>query len=229
MSYIRSAREQAEHDRVFYPGTETLRNKLDIRDPHKLDQAERLLTTNRALEPFPPDAHHRNYAGFKAIHRHLFQDLYDWAGQERTYTTGRGPVPFAVPEHITGWMEAQFTIIAEENYLIGLDPDPFANRAAEFVNEINAGHPFIDGNGRTQRNWLRLLCEGAGYQLTFETTDRERWNESSRIGFDESDHAPMAELIGERLTHAGHTNTRDDQEPSLKKHLTKRRSKGRGR
>ena len=96
-------------------------------------------------------------------------------------------------------MNEQFAKLKAKNYLVGLDTDDFAIEAAEIINEINAGHPFPDGNGRTQRHWLRMLANNAGFELTLRETDRELWNEASRIGFEKGDHIPMAAFIRERL------------------------------
>jgi Fic/DOC family len=138
MNYLRLAHEREAFQRVFYDGTEVYVNKLAIRNDLLLQKTERAFTDRRALQGFPAKAHHRSYAGFKAIHRHLFQDLYVWAGKERTYTTGRGPLPFAVPEHIAAWMERQFSELKRANYLANLAVNDFAEVAARLVNEINS-------------------------------------------------------------------------------------------
>ena len=203
MSYLRTAPEREAYRRTFYPDTQVYINKLGIRDQKLLEETERNLTEQRAAEGFPPRAHHRNYAGFKAIHRHLFQDLYRWAGKERNYTTGRGAATFAVPGHITTWMEGLFKQLARDGYLVGRSKRDFAAEAASYVNEINAGHPFIDGNGRTQRFWLRMLADNAGFGLDLGSQDAKRWNAASRIGFLKQDHRPMARLIESRLRPLG--------------------------
>lgn len=195
----RSGREEAEFQRFHYPGTEVLINRLGVRDPLHLDVAERGYVDQRLQAGFPSEVDPRTYAGFKALHRYLFQDVYEWAGQERTYTTGRGAAPFATPENIQPWMEKQFEALKAEHYLRGLRPEQFARKAAVLVNEINAAHPFIEGNGRTQRTWLRLVGLQAGHRLVLRSEDRERWYEASRIGFERVDHDPMARLLSERL------------------------------
>ena len=199
MSYLRSEHERVAFRRVFYSGTDVYVNKLGIRDAAELEQVEREFTSERAEQGFPARANFRSYEGFKAIHRHLFRDLYSWAGKERKYTTGRGAIPFAVPEHIGGWMQQQFNTLASDDYLVGKSLDAFAIAAAKAVNEINAAHPFIDGNGRTQRFWLRMLANNAGFDLTLRDRDAKRWNDASRRGFTDSDHAPMAALLKARL------------------------------
>ena len=165
MSYLRTAHERETYRRTFYRGTEVYINKLGIRDRKVLEATERRLTEQRAAQGFPARAHHKNYAGFKSIHRHLFQDLYQWARRQRNYTTGRGSVPFAVPRYIARWMEDLFKQLARDRYLVGRTKQDFAEAAARYVNEINACHPFIDGNGRTQRFWLRMLADNAGVRF----------------------------------------------------------------
>ena len=188
----RSAQEQRDFDRAFYPGTNVLKNKLELHDAGALARAELLYVADRLTEGLPPDA--RQPDGLKAIHRHLFQDLYPWAGVYRSYTTGRGPAPFARPEYIEPTLQDLFAALRAEENLVGLEQVAFTSRAAHFVNEINAVHPFIEGNGRTQRVWLRNLADRAGYAIMLEAHDKDDWNEASRRGF-HGDDQPMAELI----------------------------------
>ena len=96
-------------------------------------------------------------------------------------------------------MTRQFVALRAERYLTGRTLEDFAEPAARYVNEINAAHPFIDGNGRTQRFWLRMLAENAGFELQLTDRDRKRWNDASARGFTASDHAPMAALLAKRL------------------------------
>jgi cell filamentation protein len=200
MSFGRKARELAEYQRSHYPGTDILVNLLNIRTPALLEQAERMFVDSRMREGFLKEAKVLSYAGLKAIHWHLFQDIYGWAGRVRTYTTGRGAAPFALPEQIEPWLNRRFELLRMERYLVGLNPNDFSDRAAEHVNEINAAHPFIEGNGRTQRVWLRVLAERAGFTLSLAGVNREHWYEASRIGFEEADHTPMAALIRANLS-----------------------------
>jgi len=216
MSFTRNAREQAEAARTFYSGSEILRNKLGIKDARILEQAERLITQRQAEKPFPAKAAEMTYNGFKSIHAHLFGELYSWAGQERKYTTGRGPAPFAPPEQISPWMEKRFQKLKQEKFLKGLTKDQFAKRAAEHVNEINAAHPFVDGNGRTQRAWLRLVADKAGYELKLSSKDAKSWNAASKAGFEKVDHKPMAGLIKANLTQRSKSKTQHKETLSRK-------------
>lgn len=100
-------------------------------------------------------------------------------------------------------MEALFADLERENYLVGRSKRVFAERAALYVNEINAVHQFIDGNGRAQRFWLRMLAQNAGFKLTLKSSDQRRWNEASRRGFQAGDNAAMAKLLEQRLQPLG--------------------------
>tara|TARA_B100002003_G_scaffold30629_4_gene25674 strand:- start:5016 stop:5720 length:705 start_codon:yes stop_codon:yes gene_type:complete len=200
MSRERFERDATTHAALFYPGTDVLMNLPGIRNAARLESAERRLVTIRMRQAAPPDARRLDYPGFLALHRHLFQDVYLWAGQERAYLTARGPTPFARPEHIRAWMEGRFARLREERYLADLAPRRFAERAAEHVNEINACHPFVEGNGRTLRAWLAQLADQAGFRIELSSRDDRAWHDASRKGFVEMDHEPMAQLIAARLS-----------------------------
>jgi fido (protein-threonine AMPylation protein) len=190
----RSAQEQREYERIRYPGSDVLRNKLDCRTQEELDEAERLIVSSRLEDSLPPAATHFDVKGLKAVHHHLFQDIYPWAGEFRRYTTGRGDAPFPPPEYIESSLERLFGELHAEKHLTGLNQPKFAARAAHFVNEVNAVHPFVEGNGRMQRVWLRNLAEHAGYSLLLTGHDRQEWYRASAHGFYKGDE-PMAELI----------------------------------
>lgn len=119
----RSAREQAAYEQAHDPETGVLRNRLGIRDAETLEHAERYLVAKRMQQGLPPDANRLDVDGLKAIHRHLFRDVYDWAGDFRSYTTGRGPAPFAPPEQIQFWLDRQFEALRRDDGLKGLPPD----------------------------------------------------------------------------------------------------------
>lgn len=68
-----------------YPGTTILINKFDIRDKDKLNEVESVLSTARYAEWLnSPKNSTFSFEHYKSIHRFLFSDLYDWAGQIRT-------------------------------------------------------------------------------------------------------------------------------------------------
>ncbi|WP_226341913.1 Fic/DOC family protein [Sphingomonas sp. NIC1] len=127
-------------DPYTYPGTDTLRNKLGITDDKTLTEAERRLTLARGAEAarltFSPDAE-----GYRALHRHLFQDLYEWAGQDRTVNIAKGGSRFAAVPYIAREMDKLFADISAKNGFRGLPRDEFFDRLGNHINEMNAVHP----------------------------------------------------------------------------------------
>ncbi|MGE3148625.1 MAG: Fic/DOC family protein, partial [Pseudorhodoplanes sp.] len=85
-------------DTYCYPGTTILKNKLDIRHQKRLQAFETEMTSQRAMEPLPSGEFSAKH--YYAIHKHLFQDVYAWAGKPRTLRMSKGGNPFCFPEHI---------------------------------------------------------------------------------------------------------------------------------
>lgn len=161
----------------------TLRNKLGITDPSRLSQAEadRVAVRELALRgrlPKPPF----NFSTLQAIHRELFQDLYDWAGQPRTtvlakreYDHPASPVQgFAAPGAIATEAGQTFQRLADRNFLARTSRAAFAQGATEALAGLNRVHPFREGNGRTQRLLIAALAQYAGHEVAFDFITRER-------------------------------------------------------
>ena len=157
---------EAGQDPYCYPGTTVLKNRLGLRTPAELQAFEAEITAQRAAEPLP--AGRLSYAHYKAIHRHLFQDVYSWAGRIRTIRIAKSANAFCYPEHIDREMHRLFAELARRHYFRGMDANGFTERAAHFLAELNAIHPFREGNGRTQLSFLTLLAERAGHPLRLE-------------------------------------------------------------
>jgi cell filamentation protein len=152
-----------EDDPYCYPGTMVLRNVFDIRDGQVLEDIESELTTARADEPLPDGD--LGEAHFRAVHFHLFQDVYDWAGETRTVRISKGESHFCYPEHIDGQLAMLFGDLAADGNLKGLTRDEFATKAATFLATLNVIHTFREGNGRAQLSFLLLVSENAGHPL----------------------------------------------------------------
>jgi cell filamentation protein len=151
----------AFEDPYSYPGTNVLINKLGLRDPEQLEAFELEMTALRANEPLPDGAFDAGH--YKAIHHHLFQDVYDWAGEYRNVRTAKGGNPFCFPEHIGGAMTKLFNDLASSNCFATEDSDEFVTYTAYFLGELNAIHPFREGNGRVQLAFVDLIGRKAGF------------------------------------------------------------------
>ena len=157
-------RYNAVEDPLCYPGTHVLRNKADIEDQDELDEFEQLMFDSRAGETLPDGD--LDFTHYRALHRHFFQDVYEWAGEPRAIRTGKGDNWFCYPEYIEREAENLFAALAARTYLADAESkDAFATGAAWFLGELNAIHPFREGNGRIQLVFLTMLARNAGYEL----------------------------------------------------------------
>lgn len=129
-----------------------------------------------------------------AIHRHLFQDIYAWAGTFRTVRLGKNSSVFCYPEHIAREMRRLFADLKRDRYFCGLSPNAFADKAARFLATLNAIHPFREGNGRTQTTFLALLADRAGHPLTVDRLRPEPFLAAMIASFN-GDEAPLATEI----------------------------------
>jgi cell filamentation protein len=137
----------------------------------------------------------------KAIHHYLFQDVYEWAGKFRTVNMGRsGQIVFAHFGQIEPYLANVFQQLATEKHLRGCDLEEFVKRAAYYLGEINAVHPFREGNGRSQREFIRQLAERAGFEVSWQRVERTRLYEASEISFVRGDNGPLSNLLRGALT-----------------------------
>src|SRR5580700_5279155 len=137
-------------DPYVYPGTNVLRNRRDLTDPELLARFEARQTHRRIAELVDtPLAGRFDGAHLKAIHRHIFQDVYGWAGQFRTVNISKSGHLFGLAAFLEPALRQALEKLSFESYLAGLDAAAFAGRAAWLLGELNAAHSFREGNGRT--------------------------------------------------------------------------------
>lgn len=180
-------------DSLCYPGTTVLRNKAELTDQDELDQFEQLMFLTRSEEPLPEGD--LNYAHYRAIHHHFFQDVYVWAGEARQIRTGKGGNWFCYPEYIDAEMSRIFRNLQAENYLADIgNLQDFASRAAHYIAEINAVHPFREGNGRCQLTLLDILLQGAGFQMNEDRIDEAEFMKAMIASF-MGDEVPLRTAI----------------------------------
>jgi cell filamentation protein len=160
-------------DDYFIPGTSVLRNKFDETDAAQLSAKEELAAQVRLVElAADPIPGRFDYDHMKAIHRHVFQDVYEWAGEERV-----GPVGFMSKDGhsyypagpaLTEAANAEYGKLAQKDLLRGLDKGEFVDELAERWGELNVIHSFREGNTRTQFVFFSQLAESAGYRIDTE-------------------------------------------------------------
>lgn len=155
-----------------YPGTSVLINKLNIRDEQVLAQVEADITKLRISQwELNPLADTFDFNHYKAIHAHLFSDLYDWAGRIRTVDLSKKGTRFCSAAEIENRAELIFTRLYQLNFLKSMEHSHFMEELTDFYCSTNELHPFREGNGRTQRLFLSQLTTNAGYTLNFSDMD----------------------------------------------------------
>lgn len=190
-------------DCYVYPGTNVLVNKQGITDVSRLELFERNMTALRftklrGLEVTGKfDVEH-----LKSIHKELFGDIYDWAGEFRNIQIYKGGTEFTAPSDIPDELGCLCDGIHDDNYFRGMPEQNVVSRLADVMGRLNAIHPFREGNGRTQRLFLEQLAVNAGYDLDFSNVSENDMRDASRASV-RGDNRLMRYLIKTNMTETG--------------------------
>lgn len=182
-------------DPYAYKGTHVLKNKLGLRDAAELESFELEISSSRASEALPDGDYDPGH--YRQVHRHLFQDVYHWAGKYRTVRTSKGGNPFCFPEHIPNQMDLLFERLRTD-CLPSKDSVAFLTSAAAFLAELNAIHPFREGNGRAQLSFMHLVGLRAGFPLDFSDVQPDTFL-SAMVASYHGDVAPLVAELGSLL------------------------------
>jgi len=178
------------------PASGVLRNRLGLSTAAGLEAAERDIT-HAALILLSETPVHPTYdlAHLCEVHRRIFGDIYDWAGQMRTVSIAKGSM-FCVPQYIERSAAEIFRQLRSENLLRDMGRDTFIDRLTYYLGEVNAVHPFREGNGRTQRAFFEQLADDAGFTLAWQQLDADR-NLAASAAIMRGDLAPMRKMLAE--------------------------------
>jgi len=152
-----------------YPGTNVFKNLRNITNQHSLEEAESVVCTLRLTEFYNKPSKIGNNGGndfnlishLKAIHKHLFQDIYSWAGEIRSYPMKIGIDVFTPPNEIEYWANKISLEIKDDQYLHNQKREFVVKKISRYLGLIGLLHPFPEGNGRTQRALLWQLTQFA--------------------------------------------------------------------
>jgi cell filamentation protein len=153
----------AFEDPYCIKGSSVLLNIHGITSADELEAFEVAMFTLRSVQLLPKGEF--GPAHYRSIHRHMFQDVYDWAGEYRSIRIAKGNAMFCFPEHIAEQMDLLFASLGSAPFLLGARSTEFVTASAQFLADLNAIHPFREGNGRTQLTFLFLLGHRAGFAL----------------------------------------------------------------
>lgn len=176
------------------PVTGVLYNKLGLGAAAELDAAEREIT-HAALILLDESPVFPSYdlPHLREIHYRTFGDIYEWAGQIRTVSIAKGAM-FCLPQYIESSASAIFSELHDEDCLRGLHRVAFVGKLAHYLGEVNALHPFREGNGRVQRAFFRQLARDAGFTLAWQHLD-PAGNVEASAAIMRGDPEPMRKML----------------------------------
>ena len=182
------------------PETGVLRNRENISDAHLLHVFESMKVSVRIEELQINPFKIKNFATLLDIHKYLFQDIYLWAGEIRTVEISKGGKPFFPLSHFHNAFMFVDTLIVEYRKIDRKEKVQLTQMLAEILDNINYLHPFREGNGRTQREFLRLLAMEKGLSLNLNPPDNSNIYERYMSGTINGDVEQLAKLILEITT-----------------------------
>ncbi len=192
-----------------YPNSDVLKNKLNIKDRNELFEAEKELTAIRLRElQRNPIKGNFDFRHLKAIHKYIFQDIYDWAGKERTVEIGKGNL-FCTTPCIQSYAQSIFNKYFSQCYAAKNSYKDFIRVFADNYGDLNALHPFREGNGRTQREFARLICLKCGYDFNLSVATHSEMLEASKLSFDKADSSGLIEIFSKAVTSLDNVQNQD--------------------
>ncbi|MBD9259384.1 MAG: cell filamentation protein Fic [Faecalibacterium sp.] len=180
-----------------------LQNKLGLTDELELAREEERISKQKALalydtgllNTFPVGT----FAGLAMIHKHLFEDIYEFAGQMRTVNITKGNFRFAPVMYLRPALES-----------IDRMPQSTFDEIIEKYVEMNVAHPFREGNGRSTRIWLDCILKKELHQVV----DWSRVDKSDYLMAMER--SPVKDLEIKVLLHKALTEQINDRQVYMK-------------
>lgn len=168
-----------------YPDSNVLKNKLNIRENKLLKTAEEEITLIKQMELLKnPIKGNFSKAHLINIHKFIFEDIYSFAGKIRREQISKADTMFYPPNLIDRELDKVFSKIKEKNMLRETDKEKIFDNLAYVMAELNIIHPFREGNGRSIREFIRLMAKRMGYDLNWGNVDREELLEASILSVD---------------------------------------------
>ena len=165
-----------------YPDSNVLKNKLNIKDNKLLKTAEEEITLIKQMELLKnPIKGNFSKAHLMNIHRFIFEDIYSFAGKIRREQISKADTMFYPPSLIDSELDKVFAKIKEKNMFKETDEEKALDNLAYVMAELNIIHPFREGNGRSIREFIRLMAKRMGYNLNWGNVDKEELLEASIV------------------------------------------------
>ena len=156
-----------------YLDTNVLKNKLNIRDNKLLKNAEEEITLIKQMELLRnPIIGNFTKTHLMNIHKFIFEDIYPFAGKIRKEQISKADTMFYPPDLINRELEKVFSKIKERSMLKEKDTEKIFDNLAYVMAELNIIHPFREGNGRTIREFIRLMAKKLNYNINWGNVDK---------------------------------------------------------
>lgn len=185
-------------DKIYcYPDTaDILKNKLNIHDAGRLLEAEIRLVSIRLYQLYAnPISGSFDFEHLCNIHHHIFQDVYDWAGKTRTVNIAKGNSLFCPAWNLSGYADDIFRSYHKDCMRTKDSRSEFIHILAEHYADLNALHPFREGNGRSQREFCRELCLKCGYLFDLTHTCRDEMLKASIDSLEKGDNTGLETIF----------------------------------
>lgn len=169
----------------FYPDSNVFKNKLNIHDYNELKEKDAELSFKRLVElREKPIEGNFDKEHFIKIHKYIFQDLYEWAGEYRTIYMSKNNSYFAPVDMIDLYLEDAFKLMKEEIKEVNSYQSMITFLTNYLVILLNI-HPFREGNGRTIKEFLTELVENKSKELLNEEYTLN-WGNTSSLKLEEA-------------------------------------------
>ena len=173
-------------DHYTQPETGTLINRLGITDAQALKQTVEATATAQAVArsrgALPSSSF--DTERLQSIHKALHGPVYAWAGQIRSVDLAKGNderrLAFARVEEVKPFLREIAAEIQADNNFRGLPKELLSEKLAKTYADLNATHPFRDGNDRASRQFITELAADSGYRLDLSRVAKQTWEEASR-------------------------------------------------
>jgi len=181
------------------PKTGILRNLAGIIDQDALLFFESVAVAKRIQELYENPIKINGVESLLTIHKHLFQDVYSWAGKKRKVEISKAGKQFFPTIHFDNAFRFIDTLISGYKNISKNDKHRIAEKLAEILDNVNYLHPFREGNGRTQREFLRLLALEKDLVLNLNPPDDKKIYDQYMQGTINSDVKALTKLIFELI------------------------------
>ena len=181
------------------PESGLLRNLQGITDPDVLLFVESSVVTKRLHELHEKPIKISSIDTLFEIHKHLFQDIYDWAVKARKVDISKNGKQFFPTTHFDNAYKYINQLILEYKTTPKRNKLKLAEKLAEILDNVNFLHPFREGNGRTQREFMRLLALEKELTLNLNPPDDKTVYDSYMTGTIESNVTKLSQLIYKQI------------------------------